>query len=95
VKYRANTPHNPSFWRFYLTKPGFDTATETLGWDDLELVQSHDNIDFVKDADGNRFYEMYVAIPSDRSGEAILYTRWQRNDPGGEGFYSCSDITIK
>ncbi|NQZ07856.1 MAG: lytic polysaccharide monooxygenase [Algicola sp.] len=95
VKYRANTPHSPSFWRFYLTKPGFDTATETLGWDDLELVQSHQNIDFIKDADGIRFYEMYVAIPSDRSGDAILFSRWQRNDPGGEGFYNCSDITIK
>lgn len=33
-------------------------------------------------------------VPADRSGDAILYTRWQRNDVVGEGFYNCSDITL-
>ncbi|MFM2666652.1 carbohydrate-binding protein [Vibrio mediterranei] len=37
---------------------------------------------------------MNVDIPSDRSGDAILFTRWQRIDTAGEGFYNCSDITI-
>ena len=37
---------------------------------------------------------MKVTIPQDRVGDAILYTRWQRNDVVGEGFYNCSDITI-
>lgn len=95
VRFRAETPHNPSFWKFYLTKPDFDTTAAPLKWADLELIQDHSNIDFVKDADGIRYYEMYVALPPGRSGDAILYTRWQRNDPGGEGFYNCSDITIK
>lgn len=95
IRYRAETPHNPSFWQFYLTKPGFDTANDVLTWSDLALVQEHGNIDFVKDPDGKRFYEMYVAIPPDRQGDAILFSRWQRIDPAGEGFYNCSDITIK
>ncbi len=94
IRYRATTPHNPSFWRFYLTDSTFNSATDTLGWDDLTLVQSHDNVAFVKDADGKRFYEMYVAIPPQFSGDAILYSRWQRNDVVGEGFYNCSDIKI-
>ena len=37
---------------------------------------------------------MQVTFPTDRSGDAILYTRWQRIDVAGEGFYNCSDITL-
>ena len=95
VRYRANTPHNPSFWKFYLTKPGFDVHGSALKWSDLDLVQEHGNVDFVLDPDGRRFYEMYVSIPAGRDGDAILFSRWQRNDAGGEGFYNCSDVTIK
>ena len=95
IRYRAETPHNPSFWKFYLSKPGFDGATDVLTWASLDLVQEHGNIEFVKDPDGKRYYEMYVAIPPDRTGDAILFSRWQRIDPAGEGFYNCSDITIK
>ena len=94
IRYLASTPHNPSFWQFYITKPSFNSATDVLTWQDLQLVQEHDNIEVVKDPDGKRYYEMNVAIPQDRSGEAILYSRWQRNDVVGEGFYNCSDINI-
>jgi chitin-binding protein len=88
IRYLASTPHNPSFWQFYITKPSFNSATDVLTWQDLQLVQEHDNIEVVKDPDGKRYYEMSVAIPQDRSGEAILYSRWQRNDVVGEGFYN-------
>lgn len=94
IRYLASTPHNPSFWQFYITKPSFNSATDVLTWQDLQLVQEHDNIEVVKDPDGKRYYEMNVAIPQGRSGEAILYSRWQRNDVVGEGFYNCSDINI-
>lgn len=94
IRFRATTPHNPSFWKFYITRATFDPAVDTLGWPDLELISEIENIDFVKDPDGKRFYEMKVTIPQDRVGDAILYTRWQRNDVVGEGFYNCSDITI-
>ncbi len=95
IRFRATTPHNPSFWRFYLSKPDYDSASQPLTWQDLELIQTHGNIDFIKDADDKRFYEMNVAIPADRAGDAILYTHWQRIDVVGEGFFNCSDITIK
>ncbi|PAJ75528.1 hypothetical protein CJF42_04200 [Pseudoalteromonas sp. NBT06-2] len=94
VRFRATTPHNPSFWQFYLSNENYD-ATQALAWSDLTLVQSIGNVDFIKDSDGKRFYEMNVNLPADRAGEAILYTRWQREDVVGEGFYNCSDITIK
>jgi chitin-binding protein len=94
IKFLATTPHNPSFWEFYLSKPSYDGETMPLTWSDVSRVQTHDNINFIKDADGTRFYEMDVSIPADRVGDAILYSRWQRDDVAGEGFYNCSDVTI-
>ncbi|MFT4928951.1 MAG: putative carbohydrate-binding protein with CBM5 and CBM33 domain/chitodextrinase [Phenylobacterium sp.] len=93
--FNANTPHNPSFWKFYLTKPGFNTATDNPNWSDLELVQEYGNVPLSQDSSGMNVYQMDVALPTGRDGDAILFTRWQRNDQGGEGFYNCSDITIK
>jgi len=87
--FHATAPHAPHFWKFYLTKPGFDPNTETLTWEALELIQEHGNIVAKR---GN--YEMQIQIPEGRAGDAILYTHWQRIDPAGEGFYNCSDITI-
>jgi len=94
VRFNAQTPHNPSFWRVYLSKPSFNASTDVLRWQDLELVQEHGNIDFTKSSDGNRYYNMEVHIPADRVGDALLYSHWQRVDVVGEGFYNCSDITI-
>ncbi|NQZ82794.1 MAG: lytic polysaccharide monooxygenase [Colwellia sp.] len=94
IRFNAKTPHNPSFWKIYLSKPSFNASTDVLRWQDLELVQEHGDIDFIKSPDGNRYYDMEVSIPENRSGDALLYSRWQRNDVVGEGFYNCSDITI-
>ncbi|MCW8327438.1 lytic polysaccharide monooxygenase [Photobacterium sp. SDRW27] len=91
LKYRATAPHNPSHWQIYLTKPGYNAAHTRLGWDDLELIQEFGNIEKIN-VDGSNYYYMDVTLPSGRSGEATLVTRWQRDDPAGEGFYNCSDI---
>ncbi|WP_455291456.1 lytic polysaccharide monooxygenase [Vibrio parahaemolyticus] len=86
--FNATAPHNPSFWEFYLTKPNADLS-KALAWSDLDLIQTEGNVP----VEGGK-YRMNVTIPSDRSGDAILFVRWQRNDAAGEGFYNCSDITI-
>jgi len=95
LRFRATTPHNPSFWQFYLTRQDFDVETQEITWADLERVQEHDDIDVTKDSDGNSYYHMAVNIPPERFGRAVLFTRWQRYDVAGEGFYNCSDIQIK
>ncbi|WP_052260608.1 lytic polysaccharide monooxygenase [Photobacterium gaetbulicola] len=91
LRYRATAPHNPSFWQFYLTKPGYNAAHSRLGWDDLELIDTAGNVAVTKESSG-QYYLVDVTLPSGRSGDATLVTRWQRNDPAGEGFYNCSDI---
>ncbi|MDP5209208.1 lytic polysaccharide monooxygenase [Microbulbifer sp. 2205BS26-8] len=86
--FNATAPHNPSFWQFYLTKPNADLS-KPLTWNDLDLIQEVDNVPAA-----NGKYRMNVTIPEDRVGNAVLFVRWQRVDPAGEGFYNCSDITI-
>ncbi|WDE10165.1 lytic polysaccharide monooxygenase [Thalassomonas haliotis] len=95
LRFRATTPHNPSFWQFYLTRQGFQVESQEITWADLEPVQAYDDVDVIKDSDGKSYYEMAINIPAERSGRAVLYTRWQRYDVAGEGFYNCSDIDIK
>jgi chitin-binding protein len=85
----GKAPHNPSYWEFYLTKPNHDFS-KPLKWDDLELIDTAGDIA----VDAEKRYRMKVTFPADRSGDAILYTRWQRIDVAGEGFYNCSDITF-
>lgn len=87
--FNATAPHNPSYWQFYLTKPTYDPLVP-LTWNDLELVDTAGNVAVGED----KKYRIKVTLPADRTGDAILYTRWQREDPAGEGFYNCSDITF-
>ncbi len=88
LRFRTTVDHVPSYYEFYLSKPG--RAGNVLAWDDLELIHSVENAK----ADGN-IYDFVIPLPPGRSGDAVLYTRWQRIDPVGEGFYACSDITIE
>ncbi|MDV5169477.1 lytic polysaccharide monooxygenase [Photobacterium rosenbergii] len=91
LRYRATAPHNPSFWQFYLTKPGYNAAHSRIGWDDLELIDTAGNVEVTQEGNG-QYYLIDVTLPSGRSGAATLVSRWQRDDPAGEGFYNCSDI---
>ncbi|PKM17932.1 MAG: chitin-binding protein [Gammaproteobacteria bacterium HGW-Gammaproteobacteria-15] len=89
LRFRTTTPHNPSYWQIYLSKPGFDSASETLSWNQLQLI--HQQNDVTAEAG---YYNLNLQLPADRSGPAVLYTRWQRVDVVGEGFYNCSDIEL-
>lgn len=88
ISFEATAPHDPSYWKIYLSKEGFDSAHETLTWDDLELIAEFDSV--IKDSDSR--YRMDIEIPEGRTGTGILYVRWQREDSGNEGFYNCSDV---
>ncbi|MDW5595409.1 lytic polysaccharide monooxygenase [Conexibacter stalactiti] len=84
-KYVLNAPHATLYYRFYLTKDGFDPA-RALRWDDLELI--HDS--------GRRpaatMESFRVNVP-ERRGRHILYVVWQRSD-SPEAFYACSDVVF-
>lgn len=102
VRLIGTAPHVPSFVKIYLSKPGYNAATTALRWSDLALVHEErmtvaktdwgSNPPAIAGASG--YFEFKVKIPGGQSGAAVLFTRWQREDPAGEGFYNCSDITI-
>nr|WP_238930452.1 lytic polysaccharide monooxygenase [Vibrio sp. S9_S30] len=85
----AKTPHDPSYWEVYLSNASY-TGDAPLTWADLDMLVKSDKVVLGED----RRYRLTVKIPEGRTGDAILYTRWQRKDPGGEGFYNCSDISL-
>ena len=67
----ASTPHNPSYWEFYLSKPGFDSATQVLNWHNLDLIDSAANV-ATEMVNGQRVYRIPVQLPANRQGDAIL-----------------------
>lgn len=86
IVYANTAPHETAYYRFLLTKPGFDARTDTLAWDDLEEVYESGPL---PRAEQNNFS---IDLP-DRDEPAILYVIWQRSD-SPEAFYACSDVTI-
>ncbi|ROS01792.1 chitin binding protein [Sinobacterium caligoides] len=95
LKFMATTVHNPSYWEVYISKPDYDESNEKLDWDDLTKIDLADykNLEAWVGDDEKSYFTLSVPLP-ERTGNAVLVTRWQRDDPAGEGFYNCSDITF-
>lgn len=91
MKYYYTARHAPSFIEFYINKKNVDPTKKALGWDDVELLKRFE----IEPGDASSTHTVNVSIPSDRTGKAIIFTRWQRYDAAGEGFYNCSDVNIK
>jgi len=83
--YEATAGHATRFFKFYLTKQGFN-PNNPLRWDDLEEVHNSGG------SGARSRYEFAVDLPA-RTGQHILFQIWERSD-STEAFYSCSDITI-
>ncbi|WP_174990011.1 lytic polysaccharide monooxygenase [Pandoraea aquatica] len=85
----ATATHNPSFMRAFITKPGWQN-TQPLRWEDLEPIYEGETPMPVDDR-----YRYELQLPPGRTGDAIIYSIWQRRDSGNEGFYNCADVTFK
>lgn len=95
LKYSATAPHNPSYFDVYISKPGFNSATQELGWDNLIKLGRFEDPTLNRNTSPNQ-YEMAISLPADRQAgsTAVLFVHWQRRDAAGEGFYNCSDIVF-
>ncbi|MEU1434172.1 lytic polysaccharide monooxygenase [Streptomyces sp. NPDC005786] len=89
----SNWAAHPGSFRIYLSKPGYSPSTE-LGWDDLELIDTVVNPpqSGSPGTDGGHYY-WDLALPSGRSGDAVMFIQWVRSD-SQENFFSCSDIVF-
>jgi len=103
VRLIGTQPHLPGFFKIYLSKAGYSGA-QPLKWSDLDLVHEASPENYRTDWASppalteppvKGFFQFEVAVPPGRTGNAVLFVRWQRIDPAGEGFYNCSDITIE
>jgi predicted carbohydrate-binding protein with CBM5 and CBM33 domain len=89
----SNWAAHPGDFDVYITKSGW-SPTDSLGWGDLELLGSVTDPPQSGGAgsDGGHYY-WDVTLPSDRTGQHILYVHWIRSD-SQENFYSCSDVVL-
>ncbi len=87
----SNWAAHPGDFRVYLTHQGWSSTTP-LAWADMDLVSTVTNPPASGSAgqDGGHYY-WNVALPSGRSGDAMLFIQWVRSD-SQENFFSCSDI---
>ncbi len=100
VTWENTQSHTPSVMRIYLSKPGYNPQ-QPLRWADLDKIYDAP-APAPQPANGGghlpgtvtSFYKLSVPLPAGRTGDAVLYSYWQRRDAGNEGFFNCSDITI-
>jgi len=82
-KFFESTPHKTKYFKYYITKDGFDVK-KPLKWDDLELLCEEGEVE--PDA-----FHSYSCVMPDKVGKHIIYTIWQLAD-NKKAFYSCSDV---
>jgi len=85
--FHATAPHSTDYFKFYVTKDGYDPLSP-LSWDDLE-DSPFCTINEVTLANGR--YAMDCPLPQGKSGKHVIYTIWQRDD-STEAFYTCTDV---
>lgn len=79
--------HKTKYFRYYITKQGFNPATTVLKWSDLEQIHQSGPSDREATSTHN------VNLPA-RTGRHIVFSIWQR-DPvtdAPEAFYQCIDV---
>ncbi|NYE46703.1 chitin-binding protein [Spinactinospora alkalitolerans] len=76
--------HGADYFLVYVTRQGFDPTTQSLGWNDLELVRET----------GSYAPSQNISIDvstSGRSGHHIVYTIWKASHMD-QTYYICSDV---
>lgn len=86
--------HEPSYFEVYITKSTWDRRNP-ITWNELELIGGNGSALVPNPGDplcaNSQIYSIPVSIPY-RPGQFVMYVRWQRIDPVGEGFYNCADL---
>ncbi|ANF29725.1 gp37 [Catopsilia pomona nucleopolyhedrovirus] len=98
VHFCPTAVHEPSYFEVYITKRHWDRRT-AITWHDLEFIGGNDSALVPNDGrdalcDSRLIYSIRVSIPY-RPAQFVMYVRWQRIDPVGEGFYNCADLVFK
>ncbi|AGA16215.1 gp37 protein [Thysanoplusia orichalcea nucleopolyhedrovirus] len=89
--------HEPSYFEVYITKSNWDRRNPIV-WSELEFIGGNSS-SLVSNpgdllCDNSLVYSIPVLVPY-RSNQFVMYVRWQRIDPVGEGFYNCADLVFE
>ncbi|MEJ2858021.1 MULTISPECIES: lytic polysaccharide monooxygenase auxiliary activity family 9 protein [unclassified Saccharothrix] len=79
--------HGADYLRIYITRQGFDPATQPLGWSNLELVASTGRYPTTG------LYQAQVNAGT-RTGRHVVFTIWQASHMD-QAYYLCSDVTFQ
>ncbi|HEU5111065.1 MAG TPA: lytic polysaccharide monooxygenase [Micromonosporaceae bacterium] len=86
--------HGADFFRFYVTRQGFNPITTAPGWSDLELVATVPNTPASQWQQVTSGVQLNVPISfSGRSGRHILVSIWQASH-ADQVYIWCSDINV-
>lgn len=99
----GTAPHVPSTYYVFITKPGFNSATTPLTWNDLVPLGAPENLTVAqtnwqtppKVPGATGYFEIVRPIPSGLTGSGLIVGIWVRDDPAGEFFISCSDVSFQ
>ncbi|MFC7482591.1 lytic polysaccharide monooxygenase [Luedemannella flava] len=91
----SNWAAHPGTWYMYVTRDGFN-PNSPLKWSDLEsqpflTVTNPPAQGAVGTNDGHYYWS--GNLPSGKSGQHIIYSRWVRSD-SAENFFGCSDVVF-
>ncbi len=98
-RFYTTTPHDPSFFKAYMTRDGYN-PNQPLNWADLVEIPGAETAKLSGPCNqgdachcgtsGSNYY-MTLQFPQ-RVGRHVLYVAWQRIDPNAEVFFSTSDL---
>ncbi|OPA82584.1 hypothetical protein BFW86_26555 [Pseudomonas fluorescens] len=99
----GTAPHVPSKFYAFASRPGFNTATDTLKWSDMVQMGQVEQFTVARSdwqtppkiAGTSGFFEITRTVPNGLSGNGLIVGIWVRNDPQGEFFISCADVNFK
>lgn len=78
--------HKTMYFRYYITKQGFNPGAAPLKWSDLEQI-------YQSNPTGQEANSRHTVPLPQRTGKHIVYSIWQRDySDAPEGFYQCIDV---
>jgi chitin-binding protein len=78
--------HKTMYFRYYITKQGFNPGAAPLKWSDLEQIYQSNPV-------GQEANSRHPVPLPQRTGKHIVYSIWQRDySDAPEGFYQCIDV---
>ncbi|MCX8513969.1 MAG: lytic polysaccharide monooxygenase [Burkholderiales bacterium] len=86
--------HNPSSYFIFITNYTKNEYNPSPGWKDLKFICEVDGVGINSPDYFKCKMPPAPSNVSDLSEKQVLVTLWQRNDPAGENFISCSDILL-